>query len=211
MIDYLRTLLLFYRRHLRVQPLRELMAILGVAAGVALLFAVQVAHRSITGSFEEVTHGVAGRATLEVVSRGPEGFNEGVSEEVERMPAVKAAAPILQQPIVAVGPRGRRALTLVGANEQVGALNGRLTLQFQRVGESSHRGLILLTEPTARAIGVHPGEVVTILVAGRTERLALDATVPSSKIGPVAESPIAAAPLPIVQGLAELRGRITRV
>jgi len=43
MIGYLRTLLLFYRRHLRVQPLREVMAIVGVAAGVALLFAVQVA------------------------------------------------------------------------------------------------------------------------------------------------------------------------
>ncbi len=43
MIGDLRTLLLFYRRHLRVQPLRELMAVAGVAAGVALLFAVQVA------------------------------------------------------------------------------------------------------------------------------------------------------------------------
>ena len=69
MIGYLRTLLLFYRRHLRVQPLRELMAIVGVAAGVALLFAVQVAHRSITGSFEEITHGVAGSATLELAAR----------------------------------------------------------------------------------------------------------------------------------------------
>ena len=32
-----------------------------------------------------------------------------VSEEVEGMTGVKAAAPILEQPIVAVGPHGRRA------------------------------------------------------------------------------------------------------
>ncbi len=140
MIGYLRTLLLFYRRHLRVQPLRELMAVVGVAAGVALLFAVQVAHRSITGSFEEIAHGVAGRATLELAARGPEGFEQRIAEEVERMPGVKAAAPIFEQPIVAVGPKGSRALTLVGATEQIAALGGKLSIEFQRAGEASHRG-----------------------------------------------------------------------
>jgi putative ABC transport system permease protein len=211
MIGYLRTLLLFYKRHLRVQPLRELMAIVGIAAGVALLFAVQVAHRSVTGSFEEISHGVAGGATLELASRGPEGFDESVSEEVERMPGVKAAAPIFEQPIVAVGPKGRRALTLVGATEQITPLGGRLSLQFQRAGEASHRGLLVLTEATAHAIGVRPGSEVTVLVGADTRHLALDATVPSGKLGPVAESPIAAAPLPIVQSLAGLPGRVTRI
>jgi putative ABC transport system permease protein len=211
MIGYLRTLLLFYKRHLRVQPLRELMAIVGIAAGVALLFAVQVAHHSVTGSFEEISHGVAGGATLELASRGPEGFDESVSEEVERMPDVQAAAPIFEQPIVAVGPKGRRALTLVGATEQITPLGGRLSLQFQRAGEASHRGLLVLTEATAHAIGVQPGREVTILVGADTRRLALDATVPSDKLGAVAESPIAAAPLPIVQSLAGLPGRVTRI
>ncbi|HXC45412.1 MAG TPA: ABC transporter permease, partial [Solirubrobacteraceae bacterium] len=210
MIDYLRTLLLFYRRHLRVQPLRELMAVVGVAAGVALLFAVQVSHHSITGSFEEIAHGSAGRATLELAARGPEGFDEHIAEEVEGMPNVKAAAPGLQLPIVAVGPKGRRALTLVGATEQATSLGGRLAVQFQRAGEASRRGLLVLTEPVAHALGVTPGSVVTILVGERTEYLALNAVVPSGKIGPVAESPVAVAPLPIVQSLARLPGRVTR-
>ena len=211
MIGYLRTLLIFYRRHLRVQPLRELMAVLGVAAGVALLFAVQVAHRSITGSFEEIAQGVAGRATLELAARRPEGFDQRVSEAVERMPDVKAAAPVFEQPIVAVGPKGRRALTLVGATEQITALGGRLSLQFQRAGEASRRGTLVLTEPTAHAIGARPGSVLAIRVGERTEHLALDAVVPSAEIGAVAESPVAAAPLPIVQSIAGLPGRVTRI
>jgi putative ABC transport system permease protein len=210
-IEYLRTLLLFYKRHLRVQPLRELMAVLGVAAGVALLFAVQVAHHSVTGSFEEISHGVAGHATLELASRGPEGFPQRISGEVERMPYVKAAAPLLEQPIVAVGPAGRRALTLVGATEQISPLGGKVALQFQHAGEASQRGLLVLTEPTAHALGVQPGGEVKLLVGERTERVALDATVPSSKLGAVAESPIAAAPLAVVQSLARLQGRVTRV
>ncbi|MGA2165818.1 MAG: ABC transporter permease [Solirubrobacteraceae bacterium] len=211
MIAQLRTLLLFYRRHLRVQPLRELMAVVGVAAGVALLFAVQVAHHSITGSFEEITHGVTGRATLEVAGRAPEGFDQRVAEEVERMPGVRALAPVFEEPIVVVGPRGDRALTLVGANEQITTLGGTLSREFERAGTASGNGLLVLTEPTAHAIGAHPGSVLAIRVAERTEYLALAAAVPSDRIGALAESPVAAAPLPIVQRLAGASGRVTRI
>jgi putative ABC transport system permease protein len=211
MIEYLRLLFKFYRRHLRVQPLRELMAVGGVAAGVALLFAVQVAHRSITGSFEEISRGVAGRATLEVAARGPEGFSEHIAEEVERAPGVKAAAPIIEQPVVVVGPHGRRAITLLGATEQVIPLGGALAQHFAHAGESSHRGLMVLTAPTAAAIGVRPGENMRVLVGERTERVALDATVSSGELGAAAESPIAAAPLGVVQSLARLQGRVTRI
>jgi hypothetical protein len=50
-----------------------------------------------------------------------------------------------------------------------------------------------------------------VLVGERTERVALDATVSSSELGAAAESPIAAAPLAIVQSLAGLHGHVTRV
>jgi putative ABC transport system permease protein len=214
MIGYLRTLLLFYRRHLRVQPLRELMAIAGIAAGVALLFAVQVAHHSITGSFEEIAHGVAGNASIEVAARSPEGVGEGVAEAAAHTAGVKAVAPILAQPIVAVGPDGRRALTLVGATEQVSALHGALSSTFQRAGESSRNGFLLLTQQTASAIGArvggHAGRV-TVLIDGRREEMALAAILPSAKLGAAAGSPIAAAPLPIVQAAAGLPQRVNRV
>jgi putative ABC transport system permease protein len=214
MIGYLRTLLLFYRRHLRVQPLRELMAIAGIAAGVALLFAVQVAHHSITGSFEEIAHGVAGDASIEVAARGPEGVGEGVAQAAAHTAGVKTVAPILAQPIVAVGPDGRRALTLVGATEQVSALHGALSSTFQRAGESSHRGFLLLTQQTASAIGArvggHGGRV-SVLIDGRREAMALAAILPSTRLGAAAGSPIAAAPLPIVQAAAGLPQRVNRV
>jgi putative ABC transport system permease protein len=206
-----RTLFLFYRRHLRVQPVRELMAIAGVAAGVALLFAVEVNSRSITGSFEAIAHGVAGHASIEVAARGPEGFNERVEAQIASVPGVKATAPILQQPIIAVGPKGSRALTLVGATEELASLGGTLVGQLQRVSRGPKRGLLLLTEPTARAIGVSPGDDVAIKVAERTEHLALDATLSDSKIGALAESPIAGAPLVVVQQIAGLPHRVTRV
>jgi putative ABC transport system permease protein len=208
---YARTLLMFYRRNLRVQPLRELMAVFGVAAGVALLFAVQVAHRSVTDSFEEIAHGVAGRATLEVASRGPRGFDQRVGEEVQSLPGVRAAAPIAEQSIVVVGPNGRRALKLLGATEQLAGLHGKLSEQFIKAGESARSGSLLLTAPTASAIGVRPGGRVQVLLGARSEHLKLAATVSSARIGAIAESPIAAAPLPIVQSIAGEPGLVSRV
>lgn len=211
MIDYLRTLLLFYRRHLRVQPLREMMAVAGIAAGVALLFAVQVAHRSITGSFEEIAHGVAGNASLEVAARSSEGVGEGVAGVAEHTTGVAAVAPILTESIVAVGPRGRRSLTLVGATEQVSALRGALSSAFERAGESSRHGFLLLTQQTASAIGARPGGRVSVLIGGRHEAVSVAAILPSSRLGPAASSPVAAAPLPIVQAAAGLPQRISRI
>jgi putative ABC transport system permease protein len=214
MIGQLHTLALFYRRHLRVQPLRELMAIAGVAAGVALLFSVQVAHRSITGSFEEVARGVAGHATLELAARSPGGFDERIATEVQQMAGVATAAPLLTVPIRAAGPDGERALTLVGADERILSLHGRLSTAFQRAAERSQRGLLLLSAPTAQAIGVRVGghmNRVTVLLAGHTEHMTLDATLSSAQIGAAAQSPIAAAPLAIAQNMAGLSGRVTRV
>jgi putative ABC transport system permease protein len=207
----LRTLLRFYRRHLRVQPVRELMAVVGVAAGVALLFAVQIANSSVTGAFEQAVHGVAGRATLEVAARSPEGFDESVSEQIANTPGIHAAAPILTQQVVAVGPKANRALTLVGADERLTALGGELISRFERYAEVSRRGLLVLTQPTAEAIGATRGSVVAIKIGERTEHLALDAIVPNDQLGPLAESPIAATSLPVVQVLARLPNRITRV
>jgi putative ABC transport system permease protein len=214
MIGELRTLALFYRRHLRVQPLRELMAVAGIAAGVALLFAVQVAHHSVTGSFEAIERGVAENPPLELAARGPQGFDQSIALQAQQMAGVKAAAALLAQPIVAVGPSGRRALTLVGATEQISSLGGALSQQFEQAAQSSERGLLVLSEATARALGVRVGgpmNQVTILAGARTKHLALDAVVPDGALGGLAQSPLAAAPLTVVQVLAGLRARVTRV
>lgn len=212
MSGYLGTLLLFYRRNVRVQPVRELMAIAGIAAGVALLFTVQVAHHTITGSFQQIASGVAGNANLEVASRNSSGFSESISEEIERTPGVRVVAPLLQEPIVAVGRSGRRALMLVGATGAILHLHGRLSQQFLLTGLSSLRkGFLLLTGATANSIGVHPGMSVTILNRGREWHLALAAIVPGAKLGAAGESPVAAAPLPIVQALAQASGAVSRV
>lgn len=208
---YLQTLVLFYRRNVRVQPLRELMAIAGIAAGVALLFTVQVAHRTITGSFQQLAAGVAGNASLEVSSRGSRGFDESIEERIRLVPGVAFTAPILQLPVTARGPSGHRALLLVGADGRIARLHGKLTDQFLFASVTSQRGFLVLTESTARSLGVKPGESVMLDSRGREQPVALNAIVPSDRLGAASGSPVAAAPLPIVQAVAHLPGRVSRI
>ena len=81
------TLWHFYRTRLRTQAAQELLALAGIAAGVALIFAVEVANTSVTGSVEKLVRGVTGDADLQVAARGGTTFEASVEQTVAAMPA----------------------------------------------------------------------------------------------------------------------------
>ena len=61
-----RALLYLYRRRLRAHAAQELLAGLGVAVAVALIFAVLVANANIASSTSEVVRTVIGPASLQL-------------------------------------------------------------------------------------------------------------------------------------------------
>ena len=206
----LHTLVLLYKAHLRARPLSELLAVLGIAAGVALLFAVQVANKSATRSFEELNEGMVGRASLEVAARGPQGFNQELFRKIKRLPDVEAAAPVVEHRIAVRGPKGRRALTLFGFDERLKQLGGKLVKSVARRRDVSDLGFYL-TESTANAIGVSPGGDVTVEVGERTKRLPLAGVASSDDVGSLIGSPVALAHLGLAQEIASMPDSITRI
>ena len=207
----LRTLFLFYKGHLRARPFREIFAMLGIAAGVALLFAAQVANKSVTGSFEQLADGVAGRASLEVAARSSEGFDQAIFRKMEKLESVGAAAPMLERRIAVRGPKGRRPLTLIGADERLGRLGGKLVTRYaERSGNTTELGL-QLTEPTASAIGVNVGDEVGMEVGEKLEKVPVAGILGTDEVGDLTESPIALASLGFAQEVAGMNGRISRV
>src|SRR5260370_40177137 len=89
-----RTLFYFYSKRLRIHAVQELLAGVGVAIGVALVFAVTVANSSITSSASDVVRTVIGPADLQLHARGPNGFDEHLLARVEHLPGVQQAAPL---------------------------------------------------------------------------------------------------------------------
>ena len=54
--------------------IQESLAVLGIAVGVALLFASQVASQSLDGSVRQLTHQLVGSTQYQLDARGPTGF-----------------------------------------------------------------------------------------------------------------------------------------
>lgn len=203
------TLVFMYWRRARVQPLQELLALIGVASGVALLFAVQVANTSVGGSVEELSKGITGRGTLELAARSADGFDQRVFWQVQRLPSVAAAAPLLERRVGIRGPRGRRPITLVGADERTARLGGALLRRFAQP-EAQPIGLAI-PSAVARAIGARPAGHVQFEVAGRSVEATVALVVTRADVGALAQSAVAVAPLGLAQEIMGAPGRITRV
>jgi putative ABC transport system permease protein len=204
-----------YRNRLRVHAAQELLAGLGVAAAVALVSATLIANGSIAGSASEVVRKVIGPASLQVRTRGPEGFSESLLARVERLPGVRHAAPLLEETATLVGPGGRRvAVYLAGADLSLATLDGLAhTIPRQSLSADG----ISLSTATATALklpSTATGEdepALSLLLRGRAYPLKVSAILGKEAAGALAGARIAVVPLADLQTLAGQPGRISRI
>ncbi len=200
-----------YRVRLRARWLQECLAVLGIAAGVALLFSSQVAGSSLLSSVAQLSRGIVGHATLQLLARDPHGFPEGVLGQVRQLPGVRVAAPLLEASAEARGPRGSESVELVGADASLSELGGAL-VRHTALQPFGGIGAVVLPAPVARTIGVTRfGQEAMFEIAGRSASAPLYAQLGAGQIGPLVASPIVVAPLSFAQEMTGLPGRVTRI
>jgi putative ABC transport system permease protein len=200
-----------YRVRLRARALQECFAVAGIAAGVALLFSSQVASSSLLSSVAQLSRGIVGHATLQVLARDAHGFPEATLAQVRHIAGVKVAAPLLEASANARGPKGSESVELVGADATLSQLGGTL-VRHTALQPFGGIGAIVLPAPVSRKIGVRKfGQEVTFDVAGRSAQAPLYAQLRASQIGPLIASPIAVGPLPFVQEMTGLVRRVSRI
>ncbi len=208
-------LLYFYSRRLRVHGAQELLAGLGVAVAVALVFAVTVAAGSLTGSAAGVVHAVAGPADLQLHARGPEGFDERLLARVERLPGVEQAAQLLEQTATIIGSPGHRVtVTVAGAGGGLALMDG---LAHTLPGGVLSTGGIGLSKASASELGIAdldsqtaPTKVVLDL-RGRASRLKVSAVLGHEAAGALSLAHVAVMSLARLQRFAGLPHRVTRI
>jgi putative ABC transport system permease protein len=224
-------LLYLYRRRLRVHAVQELLAGLGVAVAVALVFATLVAAGSVAGSAGEVVHAVTGPASLQLRARGGTGFEERLLARVERLRGVKQAAPLLEQTATLLGAGGRTVtVDLAGADTSLVVLDG---LAHTLPTATLSAGGIGLSRTTAQALGIPAGDTtnsnpalptstaapsvasvgahVSLLLRGRAIPLRVSAVLGPEAFGALSQARVAVMPLGELQRLAGLPGRVTRI
>jgi putative ABC transport system permease protein len=200
-----------YRVRLRARWLQECFAVVGIAAGVALLFASQVSSSSLQSSVGELSHGIVGNASLQMLARDPHGFPETTLAKVRALSGVRVAVPLLEAGGNAVGPKGSRSVELVGADESLSRLGGTL-VRHTNLAPFGGIGAVVLPAPLATAIGVSTfGQEATFQVAGRSTQAPLYAVLRAKQIGALVASPVALVPLAFAQEMTGLTGRVSRI
>ncbi len=204
-------LLHMYRVRVRARLLQEGFALAGITAGVALLCASQITSQSLSSSVTQLSHGIAGRASLQLIARDPRGFDARLLSEVRRIAGVRTAAPLLEASANVVGPRGSRSAELIGADETLARLGGTL-VRHTRLAPFGGIAAIVLPAPLARSIGVTRfGSEATLQLGGNVSRAPLFARLSARQIGPLIDTPIVVAPLSYAQEATGLASRLTRI
>ncbi|HEY4281387.1 MAG TPA: ABC transporter permease [Conexibacter sp.] len=201
-----------YWLRLRKWPVQEALAGIGIATGVALLFAVQVANSSVTTSVERTIDGITGSSQFALTARAASGFSQSVVRRVQAVDGVQAAAPVVIERASVAGPDGTATVELVGVTSEFAKLNGRLLRSFGGVyGLQFGAKALVMPEPVASQIGVAAGDRMTLQVFGRSVPVRVAASVGRHQVGPLADSPVIVGSLPYVQSITGLGDRVTHI
>jgi putative ABC transport system permease protein len=194
----------------RVVLVQELFAVLGIAVGVALLFASQVASTSLDTSVSQLTDGVVGKSTYQLKARSPQGFDQSLLGEIQHLPGVRAAVPVLEVQASVIGPHSTQPVDLIATDPGDVHFTGTLLRHFTSAAAIG-KHVLGLPAPIASKLGVGPLELVKLQVGPKTVRALVGLELTERNIGVLVHSPIALAPLGYAQKLTGMQGRITRV
>jgi putative ABC transport system permease protein len=194
----------------RVVLVQELFAVLGIAVGVALLFASQIASTSLDDSVFQLTNGAVGQSTYQLKARGPNGFSEKLTDEVNSLPGVRAVVPVLEQQVVVSSQHASRLVDLIATDPGDVHLTGRLLRHFTGA-HLANKQIVALPTPIANELDVGPLESIRMQVGSRVVRAGVGIELSTRNVGPLANSPIVLAPLAYAQRLTGMRGQLTRL
>ena len=170
-------------RHLVAHPVETILALIGIALGVAAVLAIDLANESARRAFALSSERVAGRATHQIVG-GPSGVPETLYRHLRMTAGFRAAAPVFDRDVAIVGHPGRTA-RLLGVDPFAEALvRERLAAAVPAEQEASLSDLLtrpltaLIARELADELGIGPGGDVAIRIATQRHTVRVLAILP---------------------------------
>jgi putative ABC transport system permease protein len=163
-------------RYLLLHRWQTLLMVLGIAIGVAVVVAIDLANASASRAFELSAEVVTGRATHEITA-GPGGVDEMVYADLRRKGVVEQATPVLMEYITSP-ELGNQPLQLLGIDpfsEQPfrSYLSGQdLSVPVEDlVPFLTRSGAVLISRPVAERYGLQLGDALMIEAGVDKEKL----------------------------------------
>lgn len=173
-------------RYLVRHPWQTGLMVLGIALGVAVVVAIDLANSAASRAFDLSTDAIAGRATHQIVG-GPRGLDEAVYTRLRVEAGIETAAPVVVD-YVTSPQLGGRPIQLLGVDPFAEAPFRSYLAATSAFGASPSRaqssdgsgvpvdslvafftrpGAVLLSEPLAKEFGLRVGDRITLAASGR--------------------------------------------
>lgn len=206
------------RRYAARHPWQVVLCVLGVAIGVAVVVAIDLANASAERAFDLSTESLVGRAThrIETTTAGlPDAVYRGVRVDL----GMRMSAPVVEGTVTALEPGGsRRVLRLLGVDAFAEApFRARLGSMFEGAGVDITRfmttgGTGVLTRASAEALDVGTGDELELVVGTRRVALELVGTLdPQDEREAAALGDLLVTDISTAQEMLGLSGRLTRI
>jgi putative ABC transport system permease protein len=130
--------------------------------------------------------------------------------EVQSIPGVRLAAPVLERSVNVIGESGAESVELIGVSASFISLEGGLLAHVSAAQISNQQGLAL-PAPVARQIGTGPLKSVLFQVGDRSVKTLAAVILHEDEVGELVDSPVAIAPLGLAQRLTGMQGSVNRI
>ncbi len=209
------TPLILSLRNMRARWVRTSLTCLGIVLGVAVILAISVTNDSTLKSIRSVFEEASGKSSLLVQSSSADGggFDESITNRVQTLEGVIAAAPAVQATTllardakdwtIAFGIGGRASgntLTLLGVEPALDANVRQYEITAGRWIEGENYEA-LLTQKYADEKNLKLGDDLVLLIPDGQERLKIVGLISRNGAGLLNDGVIAFAPLTVVQKL----------
>lgn len=206
-----RSIPLLYWERLRSTLAAEILAIVGIAIGVGLLFASQVAATSLDGSATQLAESALGPMRWQLMARGPQGFDAGpMLRRVRELDGVGRATALLDVPAQAIGPHGSASVDLLGVEAGAAKIRSAAVSHLSAT-QLAHIEAIAVPEAVAAKLGAGGLQQITIQAGGVQHRALIGLEVRARNSALLSISSLIVAPLRYAQKLSGLPGRATRI
>lgn len=208
-------------RYLLRHPWQTALMVLGIALGVAVVVAIDLANASARQAFDLSTEAVAGRATHQIVG-GPQGLDQAVYVDLRRQGMATAGVPLapVVTEVVTSPQLGNQPFTLLGADPFAEAPFRSYLAPASSDGVPladltaflTRPGAVLLSRPVAERFGLQPGQALTLDVGGYQRTVTLAGLLePADSLSRRALDGLVLADVATAQELTGRLGRLDRI
>lgn len=201
-------------RHVLRHPWQTVLAIIGVALGVGVVTAVDMANESAHRAFRIAAETVAGRATHQVIG-GPAGLPEEIYRSLRVTHGMRRNAPVVEGYVQVAGHAGT-TLRLIGidpfAEPPIRAFSSHFSSGkvLEALMAVPNTGMLL--RQTAERLGVKEGGTFAVEVHGTIRHLALAGLMEAGdELSRLGLDAVLVTDIATAQELLAMEGRLTRI